>query len=86
MNRQDGRPLLLPGADISVGKTDKEEVLKNVQYIRGFPGSPVVETAHPLGAQVQSLVGELSSHLLCDVVKQTKPMLCISWYLMPEVN
>ena len=31
-----------------------------------FPGGPVVKTAFPLqGVQVQSLVGELRSHMPC---------------------
>ena len=40
---------------------------------RDFPGTPVVGTLLPLqGVWVQSLVGELRSHMLCGVAKKFK--------------
>ena len=40
---------------------------------RDFPGCPVVECTLPMqGTQVQSLDGELRSHMLCHVVKKRK--------------
>ena len=38
---------------------------------RDFPGDPLVKTMHSsAGVQVQSLIGELRSHMLCGVSKR----------------
>ena len=38
--------------------------------MRDFPGDPVVKTVFPLqGTQVQSLAGELRSHIPCDIAR-----------------
>ena len=49
-----------------------ESHVKNTEA-EDFPGVPVVKTLLPLQrAQVQSLVGELKSHMPHSVVKQNK--------------
>ena len=49
-----------------------EVVLEKQEYLhRGFPGDPVDNTLLPMqGAQVQSLVGELRSHMSLKVAKK----------------
>ena len=49
-------------------------VLIQQTLLGDFSGGPVVKTLHShlQGAQVQSLVGELRSHMLQDVAKKVK--------------
>ena len=50
-------------------------------HLRDFPGSPVIKTALPLqGTRVQSLVGELRSHMPHGMAKKTKQNIHLSMH------
>ena len=57
----------------------KKSIFFKDAIYRDFPGGPGVKTALPLqGAQVQSLVGKLRSHMPCGVAqKKKKDAICI---------